>query len=639
MRGRIWIFAALVLAVLTLHLAILSAKVAQTSEDNVRARLSQSGSALRAQLDLLDARLSPRAVAATPDLVEATRPPADPTERLSRPDERALRAVASALSPEPDLIAVVNGQGAIVSRRAKAAQGLDDARPLPLAKAALEGTPGTAFAVFDGTVYRVAAARIPGNGAAAVVGTVVDDRLANQLKSQVDADVTLIQAGKVLASSLPQGEERARVLRWAAAPSPGYGVLQVRLPFIDNALSGKLPRGASRVAVRAALVPLDSGAQAALTVPVGPYFGWLARYQAFYLAALALFVLFSFFWGLFPPAPKALAMVERIEEEPTVSAVRRSARAAAPSLLGTDVGEPRATAPPSAEVPWPAGDAPEVTQKTPPPPMTDSLDPEVPAPAPKEEGAPEVARHPMWSADPFTPTPSHEAQGPETMSAEEAGLVDAEPDAPEPAPAQDGDHARGAAAAPAEEASSAAGGDFSFGGLLEDQARHESKSAAESFPGDEPTRIEPVSAALLDKMRERDEELKPPAPKPAAETGWGSLVPAEDRFERTDENLPPAIDEAAAEPAAETNVTMQDFSLPALEEQDPDEAHWRETFDKFKEMKAELGEPADKISFEKFSAKLRKNRADLLAKHNCKGVRFSVYEKDGRAAIKASAIR
>src|SRR5579859_5181584 len=157
MRGRIWIFAALVFAALTLHLAILSAKVAQTSEDNVRARLSQSGSALRAQLDLLDARLSPRAVAATPDLVEATRPPADPTERLSRPDERALRAAASALSPEPDLIAVVNGQGAIVSRRAKAAQGLDDARPLPLAKAALEGTPGAAFAVFDGTVYRVAA--------------------------------------------------------------------------------------------------------------------------------------------------------------------------------------------------------------------------------------------------------------------------------------------------------------------------------------------------------------------------------------------------------------------------------------------------------------------------------------------------
>ena len=79
--------------------------------------------------------------------------------------------------------------------------------------------------------------------------------------------------------------------------------------------------------------------------------------------------------------------------------------------------------------------------------------------------------------------------------------------------------------------------------------------------------------------------------------------------------------------------------MPAAAEQDPDEPHWRETFDRFKELKARLGEPADRISFEKFAAKLKKNRADLLAKHNCKGVRFSVYEKEGKAAIKASAIR
>src|SRR5207248_3096704 len=59
----------------------------------------------------------------------------------------------------------------------------------------------------------------------------------------------------------------------------------------------------------------------------------------------------------------------------------------------------------------------------------------------------------------------------------------------------------------------------------------------------------------------------------------------------------------------------------------------------FVELKVQLGEPATPISFEKFAAKLKKNRADLVAKHNCKGVRFSVYEKDGKATIKASAIR
>jgi hypothetical protein len=99
---------------------------------------------------------------------------------------------------------------------------------------------------------------------------------------------------------------------------------------------------------------------------------------------------------------------------------------------------------------------------------------------------------------------------------------------------------------------------------------------------------------------------------------------------------PPLMPET---PAPEAHVTMHDFSLPTVNDTDPDESHWRETYDKFRELKTQLGESADKISFEKFATKLRKNRSDLLAKHNCKGVRFSVYEKDGKAAIKASAIR
>ena len=661
MRGRIWIFAVLVATALVLHLAVLSAKAAQSGEDNLRARLAQSGSALHAQLELLDGRLLPRAVAAAPDLIEATRPPADPTEPLLRPDERALRAAASAISPEPDLIAVVNGQGAILSRRAKAAQGLDNAAPLPLAKAALEGNPPAAFASYDGVVYRVAAARIPGNGAAIVVGTLVDDRLAAQLKSQVDADVTLVQGGKALASSLPPGEERARLLRWAAAPAPGYGVLQILLPGIGNALSGKLPRGATRYATRGALVPLDSGVQAALTVPAGPYLGWLGRYQAFYALAFVLFLLFSLLWGLLARAPPApLARVSAPIPAPAPRPVR-----SVTSLLGTDVGEPRTAPPPTADVPWPAAEASEVTQKSPPPRMVES---------PAEEE-------------------------PETLSAEEAGMVEAEPvsearAASRPATAHD-DPASA-------EASSAAKGDFSFADLLNDGHRPAPAEDApvrrgrpslaedaadatvpggpsdgllaasrdlpagepEPFPGDEPTRIEPVSAALLDKLRERDEEMSAAA---AAKPGWGSLVPEGDPLDRTSESAPHSMiddahvpagirpepeseaeaappEPAAAEPepaaaALEASVTMQDFSLPALDAQDPDEQHWHETYDRYKELKGELGEPADKISFEKFAAKLKKNRADLLAKHSCKGVRFSVYEKDGKASIKATAIR
>jgi hypothetical protein len=220
----------------------------------------------------------------------------------------------------------------------------------------------------------------------------------------------------------------------------------------------------------------------------------------------------------------------------------------------------------------------------------------------------------------------------------------------------------------AELAAAAGRGDFSFAGLLDEAhrapppqeeprppvsqthpdttapgepsdallARARGKGPAAKprpFPGDEPTRIEPVSAALLDKLRERDEEISGQAAAEAepaalpAQQGWGSLVP----------ETPPDL--AAPALAPEANVTMTDFSMPAVEAADPDEQHWRETYDKFRELKTQLGEQADKIGFEKFATKLRKNRADLIAKHNCKGVRFSVYQKDGKAAIKASAIR
>jgi hypothetical protein len=666
MRARILVFAAVVAIALGLNLARLSLSVAQEGEDTLRARLATATSALKGQMELLDARLSPRAVAQVPDLIDVTRAPADPTQPLGNPDERALRAAASALSPEPDLLAVVNPQGAIVSRRSKPALPLEDPARLPMSRTASGGgdNPAPVFASFDGAVYRFGAARVPGNAAAAVVGSLIDDRFAQQLKSQLDADVTLLQGGKVIASSLSQGEDRANVARWAAAPTPGYGMLRVSLPLVGTQLSGKLPRGAGRYAVRGALVSLDSGVQAALTVPASPYFAWLARYQAFYVVALALFILFSLVWALLARAPAPVAQAAQQQPEPSP----RPARSSPPSLLGTDVGEPRTEPPPKGDVPW---TPPHEDRPSPPPAPMEALDPELPAAPPAKMPPPAPSESPTWAADPFTPTPgqfTHSEPEPEMVSPEDVGLVEAVPSPPPPPPEEErkSAHPNG----------DAAKGDFSFAGLLDEahshpppaaepppplaqhfpdttapgrpsaellaeaRGEHGAGPASPQFPGDEPTRVEAVSAALIDKLRERDDE--PAAPPP--QQGWGSLVG--DENDRTMESGPPVMPppeprHARAEPPPGAGVTMQDFSLPEMsaDEQDPDETHWRETFDKFRELKVQLGEPADKISFEKFAAKLKKNRADLLAKHNCKGVRFSVYEKDGRAAIKASAIR
>jgi hypothetical protein len=440
--------------------------------------------------------------------------------------------------------------------------------------------------------------------------------------------VTLLQGGKILASSLPQGEDRARLTRWASAPAAGYGELQIRLPFVGTALTGKLPRGAARYAVRGALIPLDGGVHAALTVPASPYLGWLGRYQAFYLLGLGLLVLFGFVWGLLArtPQPVVQQVVVRppqpVElEDGVVSPPRRAPRI--PTLIGADIGEPRSDPPRSRDVPWSAGDGPSgehPVMAAAPAPVEASAPAEPPSAVAKAPDAAEAGSRTEaaeWAKPALAEgaAPAEPAEWAKPALAEEAAPAAEPAEWAKPALAEEAAPEWQVSSPPLTDSFPAEAGESRppvreiLDPLMQAQpepgaAEAEAapaQAAAEPFPGDEPTRVEAVSAALIDKLRERDGE------------------------------------QPAAQP--EASVTMQDFSLPGVEESDPDELHWRETYDRFRELKLQLGEPADRLSFERFAAKLKKNRADLVAKHNCKGVRFSVYEKDGRAAIKASAIR
>jgi hypothetical protein len=70
-----------------------------------------------------------------------------------------------------------------------------------------------------------------------------------------------------------------------------------------------------------------------------------------------------------------------------------------------------------------------------------------------------------------------------------------------------------------------------------------------------------------------------------------------------------------------------------------EEAAFRTVFNEFVELKKRCGEPTAGLTFPKFSDKLRKNRDDLMAKPGCIGVKFSVYVKDGKAALKATPVK
>jgi hypothetical protein len=70
-----------------------------------------------------------------------------------------------------------------------------------------------------------------------------------------------------------------------------------------------------------------------------------------------------------------------------------------------------------------------------------------------------------------------------------------------------------------------------------------------------------------------------------------------------------------------------------------EEAHWHEVFQDFVKTRGECGEPSDGLTFDRFKAKLLKNREQLVQKYSCKSVRFQVYVKDGKAALKATPVR
>jgi hypothetical protein len=70
-----------------------------------------------------------------------------------------------------------------------------------------------------------------------------------------------------------------------------------------------------------------------------------------------------------------------------------------------------------------------------------------------------------------------------------------------------------------------------------------------------------------------------------------------------------------------------------------EEGHWHEVFDEFLRVRAECGEPSDGLSYDKFRVKLVKNKEQLVQKYGCKTVRFQVYVKEGKAALKATPVR
>jgi hypothetical protein len=68
-------------------------------------------------------------------------------------------------------------------------------------------------------------------------------------------------------------------------------------------------------------------------------------------------------------------------------------------------------------------------------------------------------------------------------------------------------------------------------------------------------------------------------------------------------------------------------------------AEWRQVYEEFVLTKQQCGENTDGFTYEKFEQTLRKNQESLVKRHGAARVKFSVYVKDGKAALKASPLK
>lgn len=95
---------------------------------------------------------------------------------------------------------------------------------------------------------------------------------------------------------------------------------------------------------------------------------------------------------------------------------------------------------------------------------------------------------------------------------------------------------------------------------------------------------------------------------------------------------------AAQTPAGPPMANPADPTGPTSAE-DAKLAQWHQIYEEFVATKKQCGEKVDGLTYEKFEVTLKKNEQAIVSHHGATRVKFAVYVKDGKAALKASPIR
>lgn len=146
------------------------------------------------------------------------------------------------------------------------------------------------------------------------------------------------------------------------------------------------------------------------------------------------------------------------------------------------------------------------------------------------------------------------------------------------------------------------------------------KRAPSSWPARAPSSRHPATATV----RHSEEHLTPPPDDPPTRPNA-------------------MLDDYAGYDDPEENTQIKHVPQSLLEASAPgvqgEETHFREVFDQFVATQKECGAPVAGLTFDKFVRKLHAARDQVMKRHNAASVRFTVYVKEGRAALKASPVK
>jgi len=158
-------------------------------------------------------------------------------------------------------------------------------------------------------------------------------------------------------------------------------------------------------------------------------------------------------------------------------------------------------------------------------------------------------------------------------------------------------------------------------------------SSSSSSPSPSPSRKPPARAGTPPPFRAVAPAAPPPAPPLRSSQPYAGPPPAfapQAPLNLDDDILGRGLAELEAPPP---EPTQSRGSAPR------GEPYFKQIFDQFIAVKRSCNEPIAGLVYERFAEKLVKNRDDLMLKTGCREVRFTVYVKDGKAALKATPVK